>query len=70
MEETEKSVKLKNCPFCGGGPYHSGYYVDAYETERVETIQCSICRASVSGPYLTTAIKKWNRRVGESNDQN
>ena len=52
---TEKTQKLKPCPFCGGKAKITGYIF--FE------VKCRRCRATLPQRYETEAIAAWNRRA-------
>lgn len=55
FEMTEKTQKLKPCPFCGGKAKITGYLL--YE------IKCARCRVTLPQRYESDAIAAWNRRA-------
>lgn len=55
FEMTEKTQKLKPCPFCGGKAEITGYLL--YK------IKCARCRAKLPQRYEGDAIAVWNRRA-------
>lgn len=52
---TEKTQKLKPCPFCGGKAKITGHLL--YE------IKCARCRVTLPQRYESDAIAAWNRRA-------
>jgi Lar family restriction alleviation protein len=58
---------LKPCPFCGGTKFRFSNGI--YAASHAHSVKCTECGAR-SGFYILrdNAIKGWNRRTSEGND--
>lgn len=55
--------ELKPCPFCGGKPFtihHSNTFAD----QKIQSIKCPDCQASILG-IDDEAARKWNKRAAK-----
>lgn len=56
---------LKPCPFCGGEAAVMETWAYGYAEKHVQCKKCDISTPSVPFRQKGTAVRKWNRRVGE-----
>ena len=56
-----KSIKLKNCPFCGSDKI--SYVLSNYFTPSLCYVQCKNCFVSTNPVEQKEAAKIWNRRI-------
>ena len=77
---SDREIKLKPCPFCGGKPYS---FVEEQTTVLSEpytraVVRCTNCEARIQyvidgyikpSVVLTKAIEKWNRRAEPTQEE-
>jgi hypothetical protein len=69
---TDKQVKLKVCPFCGGKPDFR-YVGNNYTRTRKITVECTSCRIQRTDAAIThgfnwleeVAERRWNQRLSD-----